>query len=342
MSLGPSMAFDPSDVSRLAESLAKMPYSAPRQVPEAWRNLKYDEYRHMWFDTRNALWRNDDVPVKVDFFPPGLYFPAPVEIYAVENGAQAKVVFDFDVFDTTDQLPDLPIDDDSLGYSGLRFLGELEKPGIFQEYAVFQGASYFRAIGQGHIYGLSARGIAVNTAASDGEEFPEFRKFWIERPAPGGGEVILHALLGRPLGRRGLPVSHRAWRNDDHGRGGDAVSPHRAGECRHRGGNLDVPVRPDQPEPLRRFPTRPLHDSDGLMIANGAGEMLWRPLANPTSVQVSSFVDENPPWVRADAARAAVLGFRRSAGAISPPTGPVGGAGRGLGAGRGHAGRDPH
>ncbi len=37
-----------------------------------------------------------------------------------------------------------------------------------------------------------------------------------------------------------------------------------------------------------------MHDSDGLQMVNGNGERIWRPLANPPSLQVSAFVDENP------------------------------------------------
>ena len=37
-----------------------------------------------------------------------------------------------------------------------------------------------------------------------------------------------------------------------------------------------------------------VHDSDGLLVVNGAGEHLWRKLANPKTLQVSSFVDQNP------------------------------------------------
>ena len=37
-----------------------------------------------------------------------------------------------------------------------------------------------------------------------------------------------------------------------------------------------------------------VHDSDGLLIWNGAGEVLWRALANPVTLQVSSFYDKNP------------------------------------------------
>jgi glucans biosynthesis protein len=37
-----------------------------------------------------------------------------------------------------------------------------------------------------------------------------------------------------------------------------------------------------------------VHDSDGLLIANGRGEILWRPLANPTTLQTSAFIDSAP------------------------------------------------
>jgi glucans biosynthesis protein len=37
-----------------------------------------------------------------------------------------------------------------------------------------------------------------------------------------------------------------------------------------------------------------VHDSDGLLIHNGAGEVIWRPLANPTRLQISAFSDNNP------------------------------------------------
>ena len=58
----------------------------------------------------------------------------------------------------------------------------VNKPGYKDEVVVFQGASYFRALGKGQSYGLSARGLAVDTAAAEGEEFPRFVEFWIERP----------------------------------------------------------------------------------------------------------------------------------------------------------------
>ena len=59
----------------------------------------------------------------------------------------------------------------------------------------FLGASYFRALGQGCRYGLSARGLAVNTGLAPGEEFPRFESFWMERPAEGAQSVTVYAAL---------------------------------------------------------------------------------------------------------------------------------------------------
>lgn len=292
--LGKARPFGSEDILDTARSLARKKYVPPVTVPEAWQNLSYDQYRKIWFDTRNALWRGTGKPVQVEFFAPGLYFPAPIRVNVLDprKGEVSPVLFDLNVFDHTDKLPDLPVDE-TLGYSGLRLHGELERKGVYQEYAVFQGASYFRAIGRGDIYGLSARGLALNTGAPEGEEFPEFREFWIETPEAGETGVVLHALLD---------------------------SPSVTGAYRFRIVPGDTTV---MDVALTLFPRVPLdnvglaaetsmfffdetnragfedfrpavHDSDGLLVWNGMGERLWRPLKNPATLQFSSFVDDNP------------------------------------------------
>lgn len=182
--LGDATPFNPSDVFDLARDKASRAYEPRPMIPEAWRNLTYDQYRKIWFDSRNGLWEGTDASQRVDVFPPGLYFPQAIRTYVVEDDQARPIQFDMDVFDTTDKFPDVPIDD-TLGYSGLRLRAELRQPGIHEEYAVFQGASYFRGIGTGDIYGLSARGLALKTGDPMGEEFPDFTHFWLERPAAG-------------------------------------------------------------------------------------------------------------------------------------------------------------
>jgi glucans biosynthesis protein len=64
---------------------------------------------------------------------------------------------------------------------------------------VFLGASYFRAVGAGQHYGLSARGLGVDTSGGpNGEEFPAFEAYWIERPAGNAQALTVYALLNGP------------------------------------------------------------------------------------------------------------------------------------------------
>jgi glucans biosynthesis protein len=290
--LGSPLAFSLEALRARAADMARQSYAPRPQVPQAWRDLSYDEYRHIWFNTDKALWAGSDRPLRVDFFLPGLYFPRPVTVNVVEDGMAKPVLFDIDLFDRTDNAPELPIDD-TLGFSGFRLRGELEKPGIFQEYLVFQGASYFRAHARGQVYGVSARGLALKTGDAEGEEFPDFTDFWIETPEPGDHFTRIHALLDSPstTGVYSFEIN-----------GTDPVMTQVDARLYPRVPLEHAGIAPltsmfffDETNRDRFSDFRPaVHDSDGLLIHNGAGEMLWRPLANPKDLQVSSFVDKNP------------------------------------------------
>ena len=285
-------AFDATTVRARARAMAAEPYTPRPEIPESWRNLTYDQYRKIWFDARNALWENTDRPQRVDVFPPGLYFPQAVEVNVVDAGTARPLQFDMGVFDTTDKFPDVAIDE-TLGYSGLRLRAELEKPGIFQEYAVFQGASYFRGIGTGEIYGLSARGLALKTGDPAGEEFPDFTAFWLESPAHDSATQVLHALLDSPscTGAVRFEITH-----------GTVLRMAGEAEIFARDDITHLGIAPltsmflfDDTMRQRFSDFRPaVHDSDGLLIHNGAGEVIWRPLSNPLNLQISAFSDNNP------------------------------------------------
>ncbi|MFL4468542.1 glucan biosynthesis protein [Tateyamaria armeniaca] len=292
LQLGDAKTFAPSDVAEMARDMATRDYQPRPLIPAPWRNLTYDQYRKIWFDSRNALWEGSDAPQRVDVFPPGLYFPQAIRTYVVEGDQARPMMFDMGVFDSTDKFPDVPIDD-TLGYSGLRLRAELRQPGIYEEYAVFQGASYFRGIGTGDIYGLSARGLALKTGDPMGEEFPDFTHFWLERPAPGAAQIILHALLDSPscTGAYRFEIMP-----------GQPLSMQVEAEIFARTTLTHVGIAPltsmflfDDTDRQRFDDFRPaVHDNDGLMIHNGGGEVIWRPLANPTTLQISAFGDNNP------------------------------------------------
>lgn len=289
---GEAQAFSKDWLKAKAKEMARAPFTPVRQIPKAWRDLSYDQYRSIWFNEQNALWGDTDRPFKLDFFHPGLYFPQAVEMNIVEDGKARALAFDFSLFDKTDQVPELPLDD-TLGYSGFRLRTELRKPGIFEEFLVFQGASYFRAIGTGQNYGLSARGLALNTGDSDGEEFPEFTHFYVEAADPGDRMTRVHALLDSPsiTGAYsfeitpGMPAKMRV-----------ACTLYPRVDCEHVGlAPLTSMFLFDETNRTRFDDFRSaVHDSEGLMVWNGAGELLWRPLANPRQLEISSFVDNGP------------------------------------------------
>ena len=275
-----------------ARRLASRAYSPRPMVPKAWQDLTYDQYRSIWFDSREGEWEGTDRPYRVDFFAPGLYFERAVEVNLIEEGMARRVPFDISRFDKTDQFPDLPMPED-LGYSGFRLRAELRQRETFEEFCVFQGASYFRAIGTGQTYGLSARGLAVKTGDPMGEEFPDFTRFWIEAPHEEAETIRVYALLDGPS----VAGAYRF----DVAPGLPARMEVSASLFMRRGvPNLGIaPLTSmflfDETNRSRFDDFRSaVHDSEALLIDNGAGERIWRPLANPRRLQISAFVDENP------------------------------------------------
>jgi glucans biosynthesis protein len=172
-----------------------------------------------------------------------------------------------------------------MGYAGFRIHYALNRPEYLDELAVFLGASYFRALGKGQNYGLSARGLAIDTAAPGGEEFPVFREFWLERPAPDAKEVSFYAswtasaLTGayrfaiRPGADTVMHVNATLYLREQIGLLGLAPfsSMFWHGE---NSGTTNGDYRPE------------VHDSDGLLVAYNSGEWLWRPVDNPKHVQL--------------------------------------------------------
>jgi glucans biosynthesis protein len=291
MTLGPAQPFDPEMVVAKARALAAAPYASPPSVSQDWLDLSYDDFRGIWFDTRHTLHRGKPAAMQAEFFAAGLYFPHKIGLNSVKDGETREITFELRVFDMTDQLRALP--EDGTGFAGFRLLGELEEKGRFQEHTVFQGASYFRAIGRGLTYGLSARGLALNTAGDGGEEFPIFRDFWIEAAEPGAKSVTVHALLDSPsvAGAYTFRITK-----------GDTTEMQVASRLFPRVDLATAGIAPGTSMFLfsdfnrSRFDDfrEAVHDSDGLLMLNGAGEVLWRPLANPTAVEVSTFGDVSP------------------------------------------------
>jgi len=173
--------FDRSLVRQLARDAAGKPYQAPdTKLPDNLNNLDYDHYRQIRFQPERALWHSEKLPFEIQFFHRGFFYTPRIDIYEVANGQATKIAYRSTDFSFDSNAPPAP--DTDLGYGGFRIHAPINKPDYYDEVCVFLGASYFRAVAKGEIYGLSARGLSINTADQKGEEFPFFKTFWIEKP----------------------------------------------------------------------------------------------------------------------------------------------------------------
>ncbi|MEX0283140.1 MAG: glucan biosynthesis protein [Paracoccaceae bacterium] len=289
----PAMPFSAQTVIERARELSRKSYSERPMVPKDWLDLTYDQYRDIRFRKNDALWADTNRSYNIDFFAPGLYFPRTIKVWSVEHGEAVPVAFNIDHFNKGKLVPDLTRQDPALGYSGLRLRTDLGHPSGKTEYAVFQGASYFRAIGLGMTYGLSGRGLALKTGDPMGEEFPDFIEFWLEAPTSDQENMVVHALMDSPsvTGAYRFDISPGTHCIMDV----EAMLFPREELANVGIGPLTSMFLYDQTNRTRFDDFRPaVHDSDGLLVQNGNGEILWRPLANPTRLQISYFVDENP------------------------------------------------
>jgi len=284
--------FEAASVRAWARDLAQMPYKPPdNKLPDPLKDLTYDRYRMIRFVPDQALWRGDNLPFQLQFFHRGFYYANRVDIFEVRDGLAIPIVYSPAMFSFGDQPP--PDIKTNLGFAGFRIHGPINRPDYFDEIGVFLGASYFRAVSKGLNYGLSARGLSLNTADPKGEEFPNFRTFWVERPAKGANSIVVHALLDSESAAAAFRFTIRPGETtvydieatlfprvqiDQIGLG-TLTSMYFFG-ANDRGGVDDF--RPE------------VHDSDGLGIQNGRGEQIWRPLNNPADLQVSAFIDNSP------------------------------------------------
>jgi glucans biosynthesis protein len=167
------------------------------------------------------------------------------------------------------------------------------KPDYADEVCAFLGASYFRSLAKGQGYGLSARGLAIDTAEPSGEEFPIFRAFWLERPAPGARSMVVNALLDSESVASAFRFTIRPGEETIF----DVESVHYPRKDIAVAGiaPLTSMFMFDANNRVNVDDYRPcVHDSNGLAILSGRGEQLWRPVANPADLQISLFGETSP------------------------------------------------
>ncbi|SMF39475.1 glucans biosynthesis protein [Tistlia consotensis] len=292
--LGEPRPFSFEALTEQARRLAAAPYEPPyRPAPEIVQKIDYQTHGQIRFRAEDALFAEGPGVYPATFFHLGMFFPKKVTMHVVRDGAASEILYDPAYFDMpADSIArQLPQD---AGFAGFRFQeSRHRKDWKTQDWVAFLGASYFRAIGELGQYGLSARGIAIDTAVPGPEEFPDFKAFWIA-PAPSEADpALVYALLDGPS--LAGAYAFKLWRTE--------------------GVVMEIETRLFLRKAVQRLGIAPLtsmywysetdrdsahdwrpevHDSDGLAIWTGGGERLWRPLNNPPVPVTSSFVDKGP------------------------------------------------
>jgi glucans biosynthesis protein len=281
-------------VAERAEAMAAEPHRPETaSLPEALENLDYDTYRQIRFRPEAALWRDEGL-FSVQLFHSGFLFDTPVRLNLVENGEVIPLDFDPQRFRYDDAAAGLLEHDlQGSGHAGFRLHYPLNRGDYQDEFLVFQGASYFRMVGRDQGYGLSARGLAIDTASPAGEEFPAFREFWLFQPEPDASHIEIVALLDSPS-------LAGAYRFSVHPGDNIKVDVEARLFARHDVEKLGLAPLTSMfmfgevsPYPADDF-RRQVHDSQGLLMQTHAGEWIWRPLSNPGELRVSRLRDENP------------------------------------------------
>ncbi|MCC0039517.1 MAG: glucan biosynthesis protein G [Brucellaceae bacterium] len=287
-------AFSFERLTDLARQRAGRQFVEPdTDLPERLASLTYDQHRAIRYRPDHAVWHGK-APFELQAFHMGWLFKAPVGMFEVDGGKSRPLAFKPADFEYRAPLDPASFADIQMpGVAGFRVHNALNRPDIMDELAVFLGASYFRVLGRGNVYGLSARGLAVNTATQDGEEFPRFDAFFIETPSPDAEAVTIYASLDSrsvtgayafrivPGEETTMEVTARIFLRADVERLGVApmTSMFLFGE-NNRSAFRDY--------------RNAVHDSDGLKIVRRGGEEVWRNLNNPARLATSFFNEESP------------------------------------------------
>lgn len=286
----PAPKFNFDDVLRRARELASAPLTPSSPLPDALKSLDFDSWRDIRFRADRALLASSGGMFRLQTFHPGHLFRQAVTVNTIRDGMATPIPYSAALFEYGRNKFERPLPV-NLGFAGFRLHYPLNEPSVHDELIAFLGASYFRFLGRGQRYGLSARALAVN-AGTEQEEFPFFREFWIETPEAGADKATVYALLDSeavsgafhfdlwPGVETVLEVSATLFARKAGVKLGLAplTSMFYIGENDRRASSE---YRPE------------VHDSDGLLVHTRAGEWIWRQLRNPAKLEVSAFLDKD-------------------------------------------------
>src|SRR5262245_29700748 len=267
-----------------ARKLASQPFKPPPAIPDFLAQATYDQYRDIRFDPALSLWKDGDGPFQVQFIHPGFVYRHGVAVNTYDRSGVRQIPFSPTLFNYgrngfADKIPA------DLGFAGFQIAYPLYKKSEYNHVLVFAGASYFRGVAKHQVFGLSARGLALDTGLPSGEEFPSFKEFWLERPSADATSLKVLALLDSPRISGAYEFVLRVSARTQVDVRATLFERKRATELGIAPLTSMFFYGEERPRPAGEW--RPeIHDSDGLLIHSGTGEWIWRPLVNPERLLV--------------------------------------------------------
>ncbi len=299
-----------AEVEELAKNRATAKYvPLPDVLPPQLKKLTPQQDAGIFWKDTYRLWRKKGLPFQVDFYHQLKSNPSPhlaPEINTVDRKGSHPLAYSPTFFNFLDLAakppaplvfdPPLPRD---LGYAGfyLRYpdMDIGSNPNSLDGFFSALGGSYFRVLAKEQVYGLSARGLAIDTGM-DGkaEEFPAFTDWWLQEPAPGASALVLDALLDSPS------VSG-AYEFTIHPGAVTSVDIHASLFFRQKVERLGLApfssmyLYGENAKDHFGDNVHPeIHDSDGVLMHTGKDGWDWHPLQQTNFLQLYSFLDENP------------------------------------------------
>ncbi|EIX9715596.1 TPA: glucan biosynthesis protein [Klebsiella pneumoniae] len=295
---GQTRRFDYAVLQAMAHDLARQPWGgAPRDLPPTLANLTPQAYNSIQYDANHSLWNNiEERKLDIQFFHVGMGFRRRVRMFSLDASTQQarEIHFRPELFKYNDAGVDTPqLEGQSdLGFAGFRVFKAPEL--ARRDIVAFLGASYFRAVDNTYQYGLSARGLAVDTFTDTPEEFPDFTSFWFETVKGDATVFTVYALLDSPSITGAykftihcqdtqviMDVENHLYARKDIKQLGIAPMTSMF-SCGNNERRMCDTIHPQ------------IHDSDRLSMWLGNGEWVCRPLNNPQKLQFNAFQDKNP------------------------------------------------
>lgn len=285
---GDPQPFSFASVIDKARDLAAAPHDAGEvRAADTLEKIDYDAHWKIAFRKEKTVEVAPGVPLQ--FFHLGRFFKQPVRLNEVSGGQSREIVYSPDYFTMPDDSPAKSLPGD-IGFAGFRVMREDLKT----DWISFLGAAYFRTDGQSRQYGQSARGLAIDTGLATPEEFPRFTEFWFEPAQSGKGALVVYALMDSPS----VTGAYRMEMMNKDGEGQiidvDSHLFFRKEVQRLGIAPLTSMFWYSESNRLKGSDWRPeVHDTDGLAMIGETGEMIWRPLNNPSQIRTSSLRADN-------------------------------------------------